>query len=470
MLTFEWNFLGLSTETKPKDNEKVIDGSTYYECDTTDFYVYYDGTWYKQTFITEDGINVYIYKLLMNKMFKKMFDTNISKAHILTPDTGSEIEFTTNLPASITDLTGYGDTFQATYTGKNLIDSTNTTYVYSNSPSQVTLTAIEGGIRMTNNGGASQDRFAVFKSIDLTSYTGKVVRMKATFGTNGGIRLYRIASDGSNRSQQASTTVSDSEISFTVPEDLGSAPYLGYVLDVTAGGGTTVDFTDLIMVIDNDLEPYEPYTGGIPAPNSSYPVVIETVTGEQTIVNTCGDLTSTFTLDLDTAELCKIGDYQDYIYKNGDDWYIHKEINKITFTGAETENWSHKADGSERIAIPSAVRGSSSNNPVISNRYVARFSTSYDGAIFLSGQTSEVGIVDFTNGVDTTTWKSWLETHNVTIYYALSEPSEAKITNTTFISQLNAICDYTFPVGTNDIVITSENLPILLKLTITERE
>lgn len=185
--------------------------------------------------------------------------------------------------APIDNVELYGNTYQQTTTGKNLLDPTNLTYVYANSPSQIILSTIDGGIRMVNNGGASQDRFAVFKSVDLTPYVGKVVRMKATFGTGGGIRLYRIASDGSGRSQQATTTTSDNEISFTVPTGLGTSNYLGYVLDVITGGGTAVDFTNLNLTVDNALEPFEPYTGGQPAPNPDYPQAVQTVTGEQTV-------------------------------------------------------------------------------------------------------------------------------------------------------------------------------------------
>lgn len=35
-------------------------------------------------------------------------------------------------------------------------------------------------------------------------------------------------------------------------------------------------------------------------------------------------------------ELCKIGTYQDYFYKDSDKWYLHKEITKYIFTGNET--------------------------------------------------------------------------------------------------------------------------------------
>lgn len=44
-----WDFIGLSTDSKPtSENEKVTDGSTYYESDTSKYYVYYKGTWYEK--------------------------------------------------------------------------------------------------------------------------------------------------------------------------------------------------------------------------------------------------------------------------------------------------------------------------------------------------------------------------------------------------------------------------------------
>lgn len=43
------DLLGLSTEEKPTaDNEYVVDGTTFYEVDTGDLYIFYDGTWYNQ--------------------------------------------------------------------------------------------------------------------------------------------------------------------------------------------------------------------------------------------------------------------------------------------------------------------------------------------------------------------------------------------------------------------------------------
>lgn len=38
-------------------------------------------------------------------------------------------------------------------------------------------------------------------------------------------------------------------------------------------------------------------------------------------------------------ELCKLGTYQDYIWKDGEDWKIHKAISKYVFYGSQDEEW-----------------------------------------------------------------------------------------------------------------------------------
>lgn len=39
------DFIGLSNETKPTD---AVNGSSFYEVDTSKFFIYYNGTWYEQ--------------------------------------------------------------------------------------------------------------------------------------------------------------------------------------------------------------------------------------------------------------------------------------------------------------------------------------------------------------------------------------------------------------------------------------
>ena len=46
---YRWDFIGLSTDEKPTaDDEKVTDGSTFYESDTSKYYIWYDDQWYEK--------------------------------------------------------------------------------------------------------------------------------------------------------------------------------------------------------------------------------------------------------------------------------------------------------------------------------------------------------------------------------------------------------------------------------------
>ena len=53
-----WDFIGLSTETKPTpaDSAKVVDGSTFYEADTSKLYFWTRGQWYEKTSLVQTNI------------------------------------------------------------------------------------------------------------------------------------------------------------------------------------------------------------------------------------------------------------------------------------------------------------------------------------------------------------------------------------------------------------------------------
>lgn len=48
---YRWDFIGLSSQSKPTPatSEKVVNGSTFYEGDTSKLYVFCEGTWYEKT-------------------------------------------------------------------------------------------------------------------------------------------------------------------------------------------------------------------------------------------------------------------------------------------------------------------------------------------------------------------------------------------------------------------------------------
>ena len=54
---YRWDFIGLSTDEKPtpQDNEKVVNGSTFYCSDTSKLYVFYKDQWYERKPLGEGG-------------------------------------------------------------------------------------------------------------------------------------------------------------------------------------------------------------------------------------------------------------------------------------------------------------------------------------------------------------------------------------------------------------------------------
>lgn len=53
-----WNFIGLSSEDKPTPatSNKVVDGSTFYEADTSKLFFWTKGQWYEKTSSVQTNI------------------------------------------------------------------------------------------------------------------------------------------------------------------------------------------------------------------------------------------------------------------------------------------------------------------------------------------------------------------------------------------------------------------------------
>lgn len=182
------------------------------------------------------------------------------------------------------------------------------------------------------------------------------------------------------------------------------------------------------------------------------------------------------TLNLDPIELCKIGNYQDYFYKSGSKWYLHKEIGKVTLNG--NENWEQYSGNNNVFfaVINSSIMPLPKNESlnVFCDNYVSVLSTSsvttfideassLNYAIGVHVTSSVIRIKDtrYTSVVDL---KSWLASNNVTLYYVLATVTDIEITDTTLISQLEAIYNAPLYEQTN---ITQENndLPMVLDIT-----
>lgn len=335
--------------------------------------------------------------------------------------------------------------------GKNMIDNNDLTFDHCNvSSSYIHLSTLPTGIRFnTTYHSTTGSPALLFKtSIDLTKYAGKTIRMKATFGEKGEVSITRTNDDTSIRTTVADTSVSGQTISWTVPEDVSDAKWLCYRIRIIRPGNEdyTVDFTDFIMTIDEADMTYGPYHS------------------------------QTYTINLGSTELCKIGDYQDYIYKSGDDWYVHKGCSKIIYDGSEDESWTY-TNGSIypfRMEIADAANLTSTQAlpPNIFSNYYTPRKWNFDAQTETLPDTCITALVSkifAIRNVDIETladFKTWLSSHNLINYYPLATATDTKITDATLVGQLDELSGADTCNGKTYIEVTANgpNLPALLKV------
>jgi len=171
-------------------------------------------------------------------------------------------------------------------------------------------------------------------------------------------------------------------------------------------------------------------------------------------------------LDLGSIELCKIGNYQDYIYKSNDKWYKKEYIGKHINNGTQG---TFSKPSTNRFNIDDAINDYLKAANIIlymSNEYKCYIETG-DNASFntlvanenyglnlSNGNTSFVIRIKDTNYDNVDNYKTWLSTHNLVFYYVLATSQDIEITNQTLISQLNAIDNLMSNNGTT--IISSE--------------
>jgi hypothetical protein len=143
-------------------------------------------------------------------------------------------------------------------------------------------------------------------------------------------------------------------------------------------------------------------------------------------------------------ELAKIGTYQDYIWNDGGTWKIHKEVGKVVFDGSEDEGWWLQSGTTNEMRAP--FSGSFSGAPLLSNYFHDGTSLSEIGTmrIYTNGYIRAIS-----NQTSANDFKTWLSTHNTTVYYALATPTDTEITDSELIEQLNHI--YSLYGGQNNL-------------------
>jgi hypothetical protein len=212
------------------------------------------------------------------------------------------------------------------------------------------------------------------------------------------------------------------------------------------------------------------FQNGEPTPDN--PIAIQVVTGEQTVTLSDGVNSEDFTVGLGSEELCKIGTYQDYIWKDGSDWKVHKAVGKVVLDGTE-DSWTRvQVNGVTRYFTVDATDGlivtdTSSLTPVLCDNFTSQTPSNIhlarpDYGISLNTGTAKFRFRD-KDYTETEDFKTWLTTHNTTVYYALATPTDTSITDATLIGQLNAIEAWLTRYGYSATV--SGSLPLIINQT-----
>lgn len=232
--------------------------------------------------------------------------------------------------------------------------------------------------------------------------------------------------------------------------------------DSVRGEGKSITLEGVISAPMKSLElEGDTYQQTDPAPNPDYPQTVQTVTGEQTVTVGDGVNSESFTVDLGSIELCKIGDYQDYIYKNGDDWYVHKETNKVVLSG--TESFGKSGSTEADIFSYNLQNGDTNGTTEVKSNYFQYANSNILPSIRKYNQ--YIYFVFSSYGTtDVTGFKSWLSTHNTEAYYILATPTDTRITDANLIAQLNTLQNNHLYDGTNIITVAADgaNLPATL--------
>ena len=160
-----------------------------------------------------------------------------------------------------------------------------------------------------------------------------------------------------------------------------------------------------------------------------------------------------YPISLGTLELCKIGDYQDSIYKSGGKWYLRKEIGHTLYTGNVLGIAANQGSGETTVSATGAFfiwvgdAGLMSENLGTLNN--GAISGNADANAMTSGTfATRSGAPDrlyFRNtayiGKTGNEMKAILASNSggASIWYALATPTDTEITNEALIEQLEAL-------------------------------
>ncbi len=186
-------------------------------------------------------------------------------------------------------------------------------------------------------------------------------------------------------------------------------------------------------------------------PNTYYVRVVCVNSELENMQFEAGSVATSYSDYFDPIELCRIITAHDYIHRNGNDFYIHREIGKYIFDGSET--WSVNGNNWRTTNPITDLKSAKISDMGLSDKFIywanvsGSVGTELPEGCFGFPQSKEM--IDFRySGVSTAAdFKTWVENNTITVYYVKETPEEELITNEELISQLRDLWNAT---GYND--------------------
>lgn len=188
-----------------------------------------------------------------------------------------------------------------------------------------------------------------------------------------------------------------------------------------------------------------------------------------------GSTATTYAPYFTPIELCKIGDYQDYIYKSGEDWYVHKEIGKLLADVASGyigsgDNYTNISYFVFDMSPDAKYYNQYSNNLDYNCTHATPKShpsgSTWDTSNFIGGISMDAAPTRYWLGFKKGTTLADMKTalSGMLIYYPLATATDTQITDATLIAQLNAVKGLTTYDGQTNIAVSGD-LPAILDVT-----
>ena len=172
-------------------------------------------------------------------------------------------------------------------------------------------------------------------------------------------------------------------------------------------------------------------------------------------------------------ELCKIGDYQDYIYKSGDDWYVRKKVRHLSLAIAGMDN-SNNFPGWKNVSelAQDFPAGTNVNMNTLTDSWdnITGVNLKDSGRLIWGANNNSSGLLFASRGFFGSTWTQtyWITNYPnlvVELYYGITTtPTDTKITDATLVGQLEALGATKLFIGENNVLVgaTGTNLPATL--------